>query len=219
MNVSKAQVLSAKEEDDDPWAVGNQALYDLCAKYPKHTNYAEIVAKIWIIGKTYSAALDRGRGRGPHGELSNDEFYTTVVPAGLKQIEIDESLGKLRKRGASAWSEPTSVLELHGRLTAAFQKLAGKDHRSLASKYLHFHCPSVFFIFDERAVGAAQSLMPRRVRPLSPHGDRQYAVFATRALAITRHIGETHGIAMTPRQLDRLLLARHAALESRARVQ
>src|SRR5438477_314230 len=43
------------------WDVGNGVLYDLCAANPEHTRDDVIIAKIWLIGRTYAAAIERRR--------------------------------------------------------------------------------------------------------------------------------------------------------------
>lgn len=45
------------------WDVGNSVLYDMCRKYPNHGKEDEIIAKVWLIGCSYSAAIERRRNR------------------------------------------------------------------------------------------------------------------------------------------------------------
>ena len=33
-----ARFLQQALSDDDPWSIGNQVLYDLCRRYPRHTS-------------------------------------------------------------------------------------------------------------------------------------------------------------------------------------
>ena len=58
-----APFLQQTLSEDDPWSIGNQVLYDLCQRYPRHTVDSEIIAKIWLIGRAYSASIERGRGK------------------------------------------------------------------------------------------------------------------------------------------------------------
>jgi len=46
--------------DDTIWDTANGILYGLCRKYPGHTDDAIIVAKLWLIGRSYAAAIERG---------------------------------------------------------------------------------------------------------------------------------------------------------------
>jgi hypothetical protein len=42
--------------------------------------------------------------------------------------------------------------------------LTGLEKRALASKYLHFHLPRLFFIYDSRAAGVMRRVSPPRQR-------------------------------------------------------
>ena len=44
--------------NDDTWDLGNNVLYDLCKNNFYHKRNSEIIAKIWLIGRAYSASLD-----------------------------------------------------------------------------------------------------------------------------------------------------------------
>jgi len=43
------------------WDLGNRILYDMCQSYPGHSKDDEIVAKIWLIGRSYAASIERRR--------------------------------------------------------------------------------------------------------------------------------------------------------------
>lgn len=55
--LTKKLIKDAKSQSY--WDLGNKVLYDLCRKYPRHEGYPEIIAKIWIIGRSYAAAIER----------------------------------------------------------------------------------------------------------------------------------------------------------------
>ena len=81
-------------------------------------------------------------------------------------------------------------------------------NRSLASKYLHFHRPELFLIYDSRAAEAIGRVdMARPKRTISPNGDAEYAKFVNAVLALSGHIQSDFGVVLNPRQIDRLLLA------------
>jgi len=109
----------------------------------------------------------------------------------------------------------SEVVQAHSVLMAVLRALTGLEKRALASKYLHFHLPRLFFIFD----GRAQRMMrlvsrgPQRNSDRDGRGgDAQYEGFVFRALALREHLEGRFGVRLTPRQLDRVLLmleARH----------
>ena len=98
---------------------------------------------------------------------------------------------------------------------AVLRDLTGLEKRALASKYLHFHVPRLFFIFDSRAQRMMRSVWPTRQRNLNLRGcggDPQYELFVARALGLRGQLEDRFGVHLSPRQLDRVLLtleARH----------
>jgi hypothetical protein len=70
-----------------PWRVGNEVLYELCRTKPAHTDEAEVIAKIWLIGRCYAAAIERRKTN--LGE--NDNFYLNTVAPAVIEFPIDEA--------------------------------------------------------------------------------------------------------------------------------
>ena len=90
------------------------------------------------------------------------------------------------------------------------KKLTGLERRSFASKYLHFHQPSAFFIYDSRArLGIRQKIKLRK--PSVPvdctEYDGEYADFVLRCIRYRDEKAAKSGEPpMGPRQLDQELL-------------
>ena len=57
---SDSEVKAARDDSED-WTLTNKVLYKLCQDYPGNSNLQEIATKVMIIGKTYSAAIERRR--------------------------------------------------------------------------------------------------------------------------------------------------------------
>lgn len=205
MNVTWADLDAARAED--AWSVGNDVLYQMCRDYPSHREHLEITAKVWLIGRAYSASVERGRSRGNAAAASNDEFYTRNLPKALQQSDLDDKLTRVRRFTQLSTRAIAPALSAHRRLVSLFRELTGLEKRSLASKYLHFHCPDVFFIYDERAVGVLREVVPPVARHF-PGGrvDHPYADFMAGALWLTEQLHCEFGHRLSPRQLDRLLL-------------
>jgi hypothetical protein len=187
------------------WDLGNEVLYSLCSDYPGHSDPEVVVAKLWLIGRAYAAPLERGRPM--PGNLRNESFYTGRAVPMVLASPIDEWLAELGGVSLS-WDELPSVLRTHGLLTDLFKSISGRAQRSLASKYLHFHRPDLFFIFDSRAAAEvrAEVARPRRVTVRREDVDSEYSLFARRCLALTESIDAMAPISMTPRAIDRYLL-------------
>jgi hypothetical protein len=205
------ELVDVCRRKDDPWRVGNQVLYDLCRNHPRHDNDAEIVAKVWLIGRAYAAALERGRANVAGPDVSNDAFYTERVTHALRESDLDSRLKALENTEETDAASFVRVLETHAYVVRLFEKLTGKGKRSLASKYLHFHRPSVFFIYDSRAVAGIRLLaLPRQAIDVPATADRAYAQFVRAALGLRERVSSEFGVRLNPRQLDRLLLAAFA---------
>jgi hypothetical protein len=100
------------------------------------------------------------------------------------------------------------ILGVHKDITELFKKISGLHKRSLASKYLHFHFPRLFFIYDTRAVNAVSKLSGVTKRPVGTIDkfDRDYQVFVGKCLDIRNYIHKGYNHLLTPRELDNLLL-------------
>lgn len=206
MQLTERTVRECQNEDDS-WSLGNSVLYDLCRAHPLHETTREVVAKVWLIGRAYSAAVERGRGDAAGPGLSNDSFYTEFLAPALIASSLDEHLRDLATMQQLARADVHAVLRVHGYLVEELRKLTGKGKRSFASKYLHFHYPSLFFIYDSRAVEAIRTLGIRRARGRPQHAvDAEYASLFTTLLTLTERVLDEFDASLTPRQLDRLLL-------------
>ena len=202
------EMLATCQSDDDVWAIGNEVLYAMCRQHPKHETVPEIVAKIWLIGRSYAAAIERGRGSDLGTELTNDAFYEKNVAPALMRSSLDAKLSDVSPEVRLARDTVDVVVAMHGYLVSEFRQLTGKANRSLASKYLHFHRPDLFLIYDSRAAAAVRRVeMAKAQRTVSPNGDHEYAKFVNDLLALRDHVQSEFGIVLNPRQIDRLLLA------------
>lgn len=97
---------------------------------------------------------------------------------------------------------------MHRNTTQLFSSISGLDKRSLASKYLHFHVPKLFYIYDSRAVGGIQILksIVGRARRSDVIADNEYRKFTEKCFSLRRHLMEVYNADLSLRQLDNLLL-------------
>ena len=188
------------------WDVGNRVLYDLCREHPAHQSDDEILAKVLLIGRVYAAAIERRRTTevGP----GSDRFYTETVAPAIRASKIDEWLNEARMAIPVTSKALQAMVEVHGRVTKLFSEISGLEKRSLASKYLHFHVPELFFIFDSRAVEAMREfsdVIPRATRR-EGSGDNEYRKFVEKVIFLVKLCDEEYGLSMCPREVDNLLL-------------
>jgi hypothetical protein len=192
-----------KDKQETAWNLANEVLYRLCRKYPRHENEEEIVAKVWLIGRSYSAAIERRRTL---LEITGDEFYTDVVGPRMREAGIDGWLEPLKNCKRPTLDNWAHIIAAHKRLTNLFQQITGLEKRSLASKYLHFHFPQLFYIYDSRAVSALAKVTDR-VKMLAPvEYDDAYATYFFRCMNLVTRLELEHSIYLSPRRLDDYLL-------------
>jgi hypothetical protein len=202
--ISREQVEHVRQPD--AWALGKQTLYDLCKQYPDHKRDEVIIAKIWLIGRSFSATIER---RKSNDQLSNDTFYEKSVVPAIKSSQLDDYLDRLGEYEHINDRSIPDILKAHRYLVSVFNQLTNQNKRSLASKYLHFHFPSLFFIYDSRAYNAIGKLLPHRRVPAvgSVAGyDYDYERFCRLALSLRDEIQQRYGVFLTPQQIDNLLL-------------
>lgn len=212
ISVTKKDIDNARKPT--PWDLGNQVLYDMCSKYPRHKTSQEAIAKIWLIGRSYAAAIERRRN-GKHG---SDDFYIETVGPTVAASNIDTLLSSLPRRPAAPVEHLAKTIKTHKKIMDLFESMTGMEKRSLASKYLHFHRPDLFFIYDSRAQAGIRKLTPScryidHIPVLKHERDQEYYKFCIRMAWLSRNVQKRHARQLTPRELDNVLLAVHERIQ------
>ncbi|WP_144030686.1 hypothetical protein [Bradyrhizobium japonicum] len=203
--VTRKQAESARETT--PWSLTNEILYRLCREHPYHTDEQVILAKLNIIGRVYATAIERRKVVSP-GE-TNDKFYLERVAPAIMKSGLDKWISQAKSVAPYGSSALPVMLEIHKRTTDLFGQITELNKRSLASKYLHFHVPTLFFIYDSRANRGIRSLsFPESADEKTQYDcDPTYRVFVLKCVTLRSYCESRFGIRMSPRDLDNLLLA------------
>jgi len=182
-------------------------LYDLCSARPGHIDEADIIAKIWLIGRSYAAAIERRKDKSD----VNDDFYLNKVAPAIAKSSIDSWILQAKRFDRPCSDSWSTLLKVHHETTQLFGRISGLEKRSLASKYLHFHVPQLFYIYDTRAVEALRKLGSTvcRAGKSSLKVDNEYRKFSEKCISLQRHIEDKYAINLSPRELDNLLLHVH----------
>lgn len=213
-----------KYKDEIKWRYCNERLYSMCEDKPFHNDSDQVASKLLIIGRTYAAAIERRHQDDPETtKIENDNFYYEVVVPALVESEegkeLDEKVQQLRESSNAIVEDISLVLETHSKLTDIFSHVTGLNKRSLASKYLHFHCPAKFFIYDSRAdervkklVNLSKTYQHELKRLNVKKYDGSYAKYVLRMLELQRFLKEDiHDKEgkklLSPRELDDFLLS------------
>lgn len=192
---------------DIPISFGNVILYKMCAERPRHTELDTIASKVWLIGRSYAAAIERGAGRKMRAD---GDFYMDQVAPPIKRSPIDKWIASVRHIKRLTNENIVDSLRCHKKVMNLFTGIAnGRTKRSLASKYLHFHAPNAFFIYDSRANRQVRrEIRSRQKQPGSfrPDCDKEYQIFCDRCLRYREMLENELGKRVTPRRLDSKLL-------------
>lgn len=188
------------------WDWGNSVLYDMCEANPNHKNEDKALGKMWIIGRSYSAAIERGSG--VHRENTVD-FYSEKVAPMLVRSDIDKWIRTLKKISRITNENVEILLDIHFRFLLEMKSITDKNKRSLASKYLHFHCPNSVFIYDSIANQEIRSTLKSRKSRFSyiKGYDDAYSQFVARCIYFRDEVIEPIiRKPASPRFLDKVLL-------------
>lgn len=186
----RSQVSRATQRT--PWHLSNEVLYKLCHEHPFHVETEVVLAKVLLIGRVYAAAIERRRSKNEE----NDDFYISNVAPKIIKSSIDQWI-ELGRRVEPESAEALDVMvEVHGQITRLFRDISGLDKRALASKYLHFHVPRLFFIYDTRAVEGLRTVsdVVGRASPYSGDADSEYRKFTEKCARLRRYCEAEFGM-------------------------
>ncbi len=197
------------KQKNSRWEFGNSILYQMCEDNPLHNDSDVVIGKIWLIGRSYAAAIERRKNA---DDYQGDDFYYDAVAPKMLEIgkELDSRIESLKNNSGIIADCVPEILSTHKYLMDAFMDLTGLEKRSLASKYLHFHCPEKFFIYDSRARAAIGKIVKRPNKKIllgiDDH-DAEYGDFVCRMLELQKYLDEKLGTYEKPRAIDSFLLS------------
>jgi hypothetical protein len=203
-NLTKEQIDRCIEPK--PWDLSNQVLYDLCEKHFTHDSAEKILAKTLLVGRVYAAAIERRKNKSD----INDNFYIDTVVPTFQNSRLDVILAGLQNKQLSIDILP-DIINAHFYLTKALFEITELEKRSFSSKYLHFHLPNLFFIYDSRAVTAMRQFVNRHSNHLKVLADKEtvdkeYSNFVYKCWHLQQIVLNEFSILLSPRQLDNLLI-------------
>lgn len=172
-----------------------RALYDLCFMYRHHLRDEIVADKLRLIRRLYSdSPVWPGKA-----------FSAEAAAHNLTQSSVDHWFGAL---STAEELDSGLLLELHKRLMGVFDDLTEEEARSLASKYLHFHFPELFYVYDTRIATALSLLIEGDCGFLAlAEFDPAYGRFHACSRRLTERLLPQVGRRLSPRELDRVLRA------------
>lgn len=171
-----------------------RALYELCFMHRHHFQDDIVADKLRMIVRL---CAENGFGVG--------NFSPEFAAHRLGRSGVDRWFAGL---ATAEHLDLSLVYELHKRVMDVFSDLPVELSRSLASKYLHFHFPELFFIYDARVAAAAIDLGEGECGYLSrAEYDPDYGRFFACCRKLTDRLANQAGRRLNPRELDRVLRA------------
>lgn len=175
----------------------------MCEDYPRHDDVDIIAGKIWLIGHSYSASINRVR----NSDVLVENFIINKVAPKIKDSDIDKWINSLKDIDRITFDNYHLILDVHKKFIDLLYEITKLKKRSLASKYLHFHLPKSVFIYDSIADYAIRE-QTKGMHLKVPKGfDDEYAKFVLRCLEFRKKFEyEIIKKVSTPRDLDSFLL-------------
>lgn len=111
------------------------------------------------------------------------------------------------------------ALETHNYLVNILHEITDQNKRSFSSKYLHFHIPEMFFIYDSRATKGIRKFVnkiPKEHQSILELSniDSEYAKFYIKCFELKNQITLNYGISLTNREIDNLLINAEKMIQS-----
>jgi len=152
------------------WSYGNTVLYKMCKDKSRHDNVKVAASKFWLIGRAYAASPQRGSGESIVGP--KEDFFEWLVEPFATSNWLDDKISELNKENHFSPQSLAKILETHHSFEAELRKRLGERNyegkerteraqTSFCSKYLHFHRPDHFPIFDSYVNSAVSREFPR----------------------------------------------------------
>lgn len=171
-----------------------RALYELCFLHRHHFQDDIVADKLRMIVRLCAETGLNVNGFSP--EFAAHRLGRSGVDRWFAGLATAEQL------------DPALVFEMHKRVMEVFSDLPVEQARSLASKYLHYHFPELFFLHDARVEAAAIDLGEGECGYLSrAEHDPDYGRFFACCRKLTDRLSSLAGRRLNPRELDRVLRA------------
>lgn len=172
-----------------------RVLYDLCFMCRHHLRDEIVADKLRLIRRLYNDVP----------VWPGKPFSAEAAAHNLTQSSVDHWFGAL---STAEDLDSGLLLELHKRLMGVFDDITEEEARSLASKYLHFHFPELFYVYDTRIATALSLLMEGDCGFLAlAEFDPAYGRFHACCRKLSERILPQVGRRLSPRELDRVLRA------------
>jgi hypothetical protein len=155
--IRKLNMKQYKERPYELYRKFNTEVYGICRRNPKHTDPEVVYLKTHLIGRTYAVSPERIKDSKYKSKDFWREFCFHIVNS-----NIDKHLNRLKKiksKKTLTEEEKFILIEVFNEVHSVFKsgsrsrdKKNNPNRISFTSKYLHFHFPHLFYIYDSLAL-------------------------------------------------------------------
>ncbi|WP_187673192.1 hypothetical protein [Zestomonas carbonaria] len=189
----------------------NKALYAFVKDNPSHSDRAQVASKALIIGRSLAVSVERRGVESHEYKNSTADFYERLASSICESdVEIEAGLLPVGER-LTPYSSG-AVVKVHSWLCDSISIVTGGDSSSFASKYLHFHYPTLFPIMDSRARTALSWVADEESLVFAPTvvgTSKDYRLYVSFYLEVRGIFEEELGRELSLRQVDNILLNRY----------
>lgn len=171
-----------------------RALYELCFLRRDHLNARIVSDKLNLIVRL------------PASNGARSAFSTEAIAHRLEKSGVDHWFNGLRTAEDISLA---SLQELHARIMQVFGELPEPEARTLASRYLHFHFPELFCIYDASLDQRMQELLPQALIAEQAGADTVYAAYFQRCRLLCERLSPMLGRRLALNELECVLRAWH----------
>ena len=210
----------------EPFDVLNQMLYEAVRSKPSNTDKAEIIGKLVLIGRTYSAAVERRKTKkaGPDKRQALDVVMEAACAIAISEVEA--MLSAVDVDDVLTVERIPEAVKLHLELCHSLKKANQRNNSSLASKYLHFHRPKFFPMVDSYvregwwwvmdSIKLLKSAGAMDAKDSAEYDNRGWSVFGQvvrygdwceKVLSLQARLKQDLGCSVSLRQVDNYLLS------------
>lgn len=194
-----------------PFDVLNQMLYKAVEDNPSNADHSQIIGKLMLIGRVYSASIER-RKTNRHEKDERQALQVFIAAAeSISRSNVEAMLARIMVSDPLTPERIDEAAAVHLELCTSLSTANHQENSSLASKYLHFHRPNFFPIVDSFVRTSWSWVMDAK--------DEDYTGFTTfgkvaryrdwceKCLAMQEDIRDHQGHAVSLRQVDNYLLS------------
>ena len=193
-----------------PFDVLNQMLYKTVEDHPSNADHSQIIGKLMLIGRTYSASIERRQTNKHEDERQALEVFIAAADS-IARSNVEALLGCIKPSARLTPERIDEAAAVHLELCTALTSASHQENSSLASKYLHFHRPNFFPIVDSLVRAGWSWVMDAKDESYAGYTTlgkvARYRDWCEKCLAMQEDIRIQLGHEVSLRQVDNYLLS------------